>query len=271
MAGTAQSYLLAEGAAELERLTLQARTWEPEVEAMLDRIGVQPGWRCIDLGCGAMGILGPLGRRVGPSGKVVGLDADVNLLAAARRYSEQQGLSNVELTEGDAYRTGLPRESFDFVHVRFLLCPVGHDEELIAEMLSLVKPGGVIALEEPDSSSWRLYPNRRGFERLKRAIRETFRRSGGDFDAGQRTFGMLRRAGLEDVRSRAAVLALQDGHPYMRLPALFAASLRPRLLEAGLLTESELAEAVDECEHAARSPETLAITFTCMQVWGRKA
>jgi hypothetical protein len=43
-------YLLAEGAAELERLRLQARVWEPEAERMLDLIDVQAGWRCIDLG-----------------------------------------------------------------------------------------------------------------------------------------------------------------------------------------------------------------------------
>ena len=36
-------YLLAGGAAELERLQLQARVWEPEAEAMLDRIGLAPG------------------------------------------------------------------------------------------------------------------------------------------------------------------------------------------------------------------------------------
>src|SRR4051794_11047087 len=68
------AYLLPASASELERLRLQARVWEPEAETLLDRIGVQPGWRCADLGCGAMGILGPLSRRVGPTGRILGLD-----------------------------------------------------------------------------------------------------------------------------------------------------------------------------------------------------
>ena len=79
-------YLLAGGAAELERLQLQARVWEPEAEAMLDRIGLAPGARCIDLACGAMGILRPLSRRVGPSGRVVGVDLDAKQLAGARAF-----------------------------------------------------------------------------------------------------------------------------------------------------------------------------------------
>lgn len=70
------AYLLAGGSAELERLSLQSRVWEPETEAMLDQIGIQTGWQCIDLGCGAMGILRPLSRRVGVEGHVVGVDVD---------------------------------------------------------------------------------------------------------------------------------------------------------------------------------------------------
>ena len=54
MTATADAYLLSSGAAELERLRLQARVWEPEAEHLLDRIGVEPGWRCLDLGCGGM-------------------------------------------------------------------------------------------------------------------------------------------------------------------------------------------------------------------------
>lgn len=70
------SYLLKGGAAELERLRLQARVWEPDTELMLNQIGIKAGWKCIDLGCGAMGILGPLSIRVGTSGLVVGVDND---------------------------------------------------------------------------------------------------------------------------------------------------------------------------------------------------
>jgi len=54
--GYMTDYILA-SPAEMERLRLQARAWEPDAETMLDRIGIQPGWSCVDVGCGAMGIL----------------------------------------------------------------------------------------------------------------------------------------------------------------------------------------------------------------------
>lgn len=63
---------------------------------MLDQIGLQAGWQCLDLGCGAMGILGPLSRRAEPTGRVVGVDLDVRQLAAARAYMHEARLHNVE-------------------------------------------------------------------------------------------------------------------------------------------------------------------------------
>ena len=263
------TYLLAGGAAELERLRLQARVWEPEAERLLDQIGLPPGGSCVDLGCGGMGILGPLSRRVGPQGRVLGLDTDAKQLAAAREYVQANQLANVEILERDAYDTQLPRASFDFAHVRFVFAPVGRDAELLAELVPLVRPGGVVAIQEPDASAWNCYPAQPAWARLKAAILAAFARGGGDFNAGQRTFAMLKQAGLEDVQIRAAVLALPHPHPYRRLPLQFAASLRPRILDGGLLSEAELDETLAECERMVADPGTLVMSFIVTQVWGR--
>jgi hypothetical protein len=56
----------------------------------------------------------------------------------------------------------------------------------------------------------------------------------------------------------------------MRLPLQFATSLRQRILDAELLTEVELDEALSECEEIARNPETFVMSFLVTQVWGRK-
>ena len=81
---------------------------------------------------------------------------------------------------------------------------------------------------------------------------------------------MLRQAGLEEVRIRAAVIALQNGHPYMRLPVQFATSLRQRILDASLLTEAQLDEALAAWEEIASNPDTFVTSFIVTQVWGRK-
>ena len=77
-------YPLENRAGEIERLRIQAEGMAPDTLTMLDRIGVKPGWRCLDIGCGPGGITRLLSERVGPGGRVVGLDMDEQHLAHAR-------------------------------------------------------------------------------------------------------------------------------------------------------------------------------------------
>ena len=79
-------YLLMSGEGEMQRLRLQAQVWEPAAVDFLASMNVQPGWKALDLGCGAMGVLRPLSRLVGDTGTVAGLDSDATQLAAARSF-----------------------------------------------------------------------------------------------------------------------------------------------------------------------------------------
>ena len=92
MADAHAIYIFAQAPNEIDRLQSWARSWEPETEAMLDRIQVQPGWYAIDLACGPTGIIGPLSRRVGSTGRVVALDINLEMLSAARSYAQKNAL-----------------------------------------------------------------------------------------------------------------------------------------------------------------------------------
>src|SRR5215213_6066052 len=109
-------YPIERRAGEIERLHIQDAAFARDVEIMLDLIGVREGWSCLDLGCGPGGITGAMSKRVGASGRVVGLDKDAQFLEHARGRAP----ANVEFRQGDAYASGLACESFDFVHMRFL-------------------------------------------------------------------------------------------------------------------------------------------------------
>lgn len=86
---------------EKDRLQRQTPLGEPEVERWLARLGIQPGWHCLEVGCSAMDKLGPLSRRVGPTGWVVGIDTDP-AWAAARAFVGEEGLANEEMVKRSA-------------------------------------------------------------------------------------------------------------------------------------------------------------------------
>ena len=78
-----------------------------EAELLLDRVGLRPGDRALDLGCGPLGVLDLLAERVGPTGRVVGIDREKRYLAIARQELDARGLDGVELVAADATGTDL--------------------------------------------------------------------------------------------------------------------------------------------------------------------
>ena len=145
-----EHYLLGHSDAEEARLERQSAALAPESDAQFEKIGIKPGERVVDLGCGPGDVLSLLSKRVGPTGLVLGIERDAHFASLARRYVAEHALSQVEVREGDAYNTGLPRASFDGAHMRLVLVNVPEPERIVREMVSLVRPGGWVASFEAD-------------------------------------------------------------------------------------------------------------------------
>ncbi len=185
MSRSTAPYPLQRSAAELRRLRVQADSLGRETAVMLDAIPIEPRWHCLDLGCGVGGIVDLLSARVGRQGRVVGLDIDPASLAAARQWAAAAGLDNVEFVSGDVFAIDLPRESFDFVHLRYVMTTVGRSDELLRSALAVLKPGGMVALQESDADGLHAYPEHPAWDRLKAVLIELFRHIGADPYAGR--------------------------------------------------------------------------------------
>ena len=259
-----EEYLLADQPSELQRLQLQSRVWEPAGRHLLSRLGRGSGARVLDVGCGALGWLRILSEWVGPSGEVVGADIDESLLDAARLFLQAEEVSNVELLVDDLFDSKLAPQSFDLVHARYLIAPLGRGPEQLASHRRLVTPGGSLVLEEWDLGSWHFNPPARAAERLIELLSEIFAALGGE--AGRGLPELLREIDIEQPEIDAHVIALKPGHPYLRLPLQFSLALEARLLEA--VSEDELASLRREAETELAEPDRWGTTFTLVQSWG---
>ena len=259
------SYLLAGQATELDRLRLQSVVWEPSGRRLLGAIGEGAGARALDVGCGVMGWLGLLSDWVGDDGTVVGTDIDDAMLTAAETFLMDHEIANVVLVEDDLFTSALDPASFDLVHARFELTPLGRGPEHLAAYVRLARPGGTIVLEDPDWGSWHFNPPAPALEQLIALICAAFRRWG-DADAGRKHLELFDSYGIEaDVR--AEVLALPPGHPYLRLPLQMATGLAPRLRE--LVDPAELEDLFQQGATELGHPGRWGTTFTLLQTWGK--
>ena len=262
------TYVLADQASELDRLQLQSRVWEPAGRRLLAQIGDGTGARVLDVGCGAMGWLRLLSEWVGPEGSVIGTDIDEKMLSAADTFATSERLSNVALIEDDLFATDLDPGSFDLVHARFQLAPLGRAEEQLATYLRLVRPGGSVVVEDVDPGSWHFLPPAPAIEeRLIPSVAQALETASDDPWIARRLPSLFRDADIEPVVS-VEVQALEPGHPYQRLPLQFATALDGLLRK--LVDGDELDELINEAEAEVADPGRWGLTFTLVQAWGRR-
>jgi SAM-dependent methyltransferase len=251
---------------EIERLLTQSAALAPDTGVMLDRIGVGPGWTCLDIGCGPGGITGLLAERVGTHGRVIGLDMNEGFLEHARAHAP----ANVEFRRGDACGSDLPADAFDLVHMRFVASTAGHPERLLREAMRLARPNGVIALQEPDAGTLNCYPPHPAWARLKEALLGAFVGVGADLQLARKLYLLARQAGLADVQFRPFLIGVRAADPMVDYLPATVESLRGTVLRLGLLSAIELDVTLAQCRQHLRDPDTVFTLYTVAQVWGRK-
>jgi SAM-dependent methyltransferase len=263
-------YVMGGEQSELDRLLLQCEDLRAEAVYLLDQVAPEAGWRAVDVGCGPLGILDVLAERVGPTGRVVGVERESRFVEMARAELTRRGLGRVEVIEGDATATGLPRSSFDLVHERLVLLQQPDPFPILQEMVALVRPGGYVMVEDIDEASWICHPPHPAYDALLDAFHTMLDRAGMDVHLGRKLPDLLRRVGLEEVTAEGhtGVSPLGDRRR-MHLLALVG-PLQSRLVQAGILDEVTVRELIEEVEaHLSRS-DTVVIRQLHCQAWGRK-
>jgi SAM-dependent methyltransferase len=265
----ADQYFLGYRHAEQERLQRQAQELAHEARWLFDQIGVRAGARVVEIGCGPQGCLDLLAERVGPTGSVVGVERSEEAVTLARKFAADHGLANVEVLSGDARASGLPRTTFDLATARLVLVNVPQPEEVVAEMVALVRPGGTVAFHEADWTPHVCDPPLPAWERLFEVLVAYSRLNGIDLFVGRRVPRMLRDAGLVDVRMKPLIHVYPPGHGRRSIFLEFVENLRGRLLDQHLIGESELGESLGNLKRHLDDPRTLVVSHMFLQSWGR--
>jgi SAM-dependent methyltransferase len=270
MTDRGDQYFLGYRGEEQRRLQEQAEQLAGESGWLFDQVGPLDGSRVVEIGCGPHGCLDALAERVGPSGSVVGVERSEDAVELARKLVADRGFSNVEVHCGDGRATGLPQGSFDFVTSRLVLVNVPQPEEIVAEAVALVRPGGTVAFHEADYVAHVCDPPLDAWTRLVDLLERYSTINGIDLFVGRRLPGLLRAAGLVDLCSRAIVHVYEPGHGRRTILADFVDNLSNRIIDEQLVTRDELDELQATLRGHLDDPNTLVLSHLFIQAWGKK-
>lgn len=246
---------------ELRRLDRQGELFAPLAEWTLAALGIGPGSHVLEVGCGGGGLLAEVAGRVGPAGRVVGVDRDPALLAAARK--RVAGLPWVEVVAADAMTYAPDDARFDAVHCRLVLMHQPDPQAFVDHLVALVQPGGWIGVQEydmdgpTDAPALICHPPFPALERVAAALWAAARQARGiDFHAGRKALARFGAAGLRDVQVHVGAIAYSVGDPALdiNLDMFSRPGASAEVAATGSMSEDEYASLLEEIHAARQNP-----------------
>ncbi len=246
-------------AQEDERLAHLTHKNDRGTVRLLERIGVTEGWRCLELGAGTGSIALWLCERVGSEGSVVSIDVDT------RFHCELPG--NGEVRELDATCEPFGEAEYDLVHARAFLEHLHQREEVLDRMVTALRPGGWMLVEDGD---WSLYLRQEIPEPFRTlsvgALERSVKRNGWDPACGSWLLPALKHRGLLDASARGQVATMHGGTPSAEWYVAGLARAKDDLVADGVID----ADGFDAAIAQARTPDFAVLSSVGVAAWGRK-
>lgn len=170
---------------------------------------LEAGHDLLDVGCGPGTITLDLARGVAP-GRVLGLDAGVDVVDRARAVARAANRADVEFEVGDVYGLDLVDASFDVVHAHQVLQHLTDPQAALVEMRRVLRPGGLLAVRDSDYGSFLWGPADARLDRWLELYHQVTVRNGADPDAGRSLPSWVRAAGFADLVTTSSTWTFAD-------------------------------------------------------------
>jgi ubiquinone/menaquinone biosynthesis C-methylase UbiE len=269
---TPTPYVFDRTEADHERLIRQARLLDDFAREACLRIGLGPGQRAIDVGCGPLGVLPVLADLVGPDGMVVGLDVSPAALTQARRTLGALGVRSVHLVEADLStvrpETVAPHGPFDLAVCPLVLMYQADPAAVLRRIATLVRPGGrIVATDVLHDPHYPCFdPPVPAAERIIRLFFALVERKGGTTEVTRHYRALCAQAGLRLVEQRGWFMVAPDPGDLVTQYRDLLLSMCGNLVACGLATEEEIAALAREMDAARDAVQFVAASLVVEMV-----
>lgn len=225
---------------ELDRLSMQARMFEPFTRQLFREAGLGVGMRVLDVGCGSGDVALLVRELVGPTGAVVGMDRAPAAIVRAKARAESRQLSNVQFVEGDPTLIRLDKD-FDAIVGRLILMYYSDPMDALRRLLTHLRPSGIVAFQEFDASGCKSHPASPTYDRCVSWIIRTLYLSGADSHIGLKLYRIFRSAGLSvPVLRLDGIISGSPSAPTYEALAEVCRSLLPVMERFGVASAAEV-------------------------------
>ncbi|MFG2526887.1 class I SAM-dependent methyltransferase [Streptomyces sp. NPDC048516] len=241
---------------EAGRIDLGALAYDEVSAARLTALGAGPGWNCLDVGAGTGTLARWLLESAGVT-TVLAVDRDTRFLSA-------DGTPGLTTLDADITAPDFDPGRFRLVHARFVLMHLRSWRRMIAKLVSLVAPDGVLVLSDAVDLTSAIAPAT-GYTTVMRAMWQALRETiGTDISWVPDYPQLLHEEGLLNVAAEIHVPPLVPDSAISRFWADTWGRTRGAMLATGRVDEAQIERAV----HELSSPRSAGLSPGMLTAWG---
>ena len=238
------------------------RTFDPISIAHLERIGINQGARCLEIGAGGGSLARWLAERVGPDGHVLAVDLDT-------RWFQHDGSAQLEVRQLDVVTEPIPDGPWDLIHERLVLQHIPARLDVLDQLVARLAPGGWLVLEDFDTGEVRTTdrggPNHELIVRMATAFNQLLAGRGGANDFAADAWRHLRRRAAAGDRCQRSCHVRHGGTGFSNVMVANARQVRDGLLGLGIADED-----IERFLEVLADPDTIVGTSVLITAWGRR-
>jgi ubiquinone/menaquinone biosynthesis C-methylase UbiE len=265
-------YVMGRTRAEYERLKQQARVWSQVTQRVLSAAGVSQGMHCLDVGCSIGEGMRTLGKLVGTTGSVTGIDIDPSLKSGLVEELQKEVECRFDFVEANVERIehvhGAP---FDVVYARLTLIHLRDPVAALRKLHGWVRPGGCLIIQDYDMRGLDIFPEIPAFEEFRRVFYGAFEQVGCDVKIGHKLPAYFYAAGIGEPDGTDVTGLVDSLTRSNEMILAVYRSVLPVALKLGLTTASQSEEFISAMQRAAAEPRYYSTLWPLMvSSWRRK-
>ena len=141
----------------IDRMERPGRVVKLQADAVIEKLGLEPGDLVADIGSGGGAFSVPMARAIGPGGMLYAVDIDQEMLDFVSARAEKEGVGNITAVLGEYDDPKLPVKNVDVAFFHRVLHMIEHRQAYINAVAKYLKPDGRIVIidrNREDSESW---------------------------------------------------------------------------------------------------------------------
>ncbi len=265
-----KEYLFGTNEPELQRLKFQHEVWRPMTDSFIKRIGVQPGWKCLDAGAGPGFVSMDFRNIVGDSGEVTLLEPSDFYTNSFRKYADKKNWDNIKYIQGLVEEVTLPENYYDLIFSRWVISFVPDPEKFVSTLVKSLKPGGILAIEDYNYDGLGLFPKGGAWDRIPEIMKGYYKYGGGDPYVASKLPAIYRKCGLEVTDFKPTIMAGGPDSDILEWAHRFFTIHIPILAKKGIITEEDAKAYKNDWEAHRKNPDTVFFSPVVVDIAGRK-